>query len=190
MKHGVDFLKINLDWDIDHVRPDLKWTMEGDDVVISLHPDHRLHRRFEPEDRAILRFRRASLLREGAPNEIEWRRGVCRYGKKAIEWGHVYEVMGVDERRLWPKDWAPAKGRPVFSRHFLIYLKHATFECIAEACLVEPVAANALFSKPPRSAPEALRRPAEEPLGLPQQESLAGRFMGKLRKALPARSLT
>jgi LmbE family N-acetylglucosaminyl deacetylase len=186
MKNGLDFLKINLDWDIDHVRPDLSFAMDGEDIVLSVHPDHRKHRRFAPEDRAILRFKRASLMREGAPSEQDWRKGACRYQKKAIDWGHVYEVMGNDERRLWPKDWVPAKGKPVFSRHFLIYMKHATFECIAESCLVEPVAANALFAKPAKEVPEILKSAPSTVLALPKQQSWADKLAMRLRRALPA----
>jgi hypothetical protein len=147
MKIGIDFLRINMDWDIDHDLPDLTYAVFGQDLLITIRLDHWMHRRFAMNDRAIIRFNNASLFRLGAPGALEWRQGKCRYGQQSIEWGHFFEIIGMDDKRFWPKDWQRTKAKTAFNRHFILQTEDATFECIADRWLIEPSEKNALFTR-------------------------------------------
>jgi hypothetical protein len=147
MKLGIDFLKLNLDWDIDQENPDMSFAVKGADILLSFRLDCWRHTRFMPDDRGLIRLKNASHQRHGAPSAADFRKGRCRYHGMGQEWGRFYELIGRDEKLFWPKDWWSTKAQSNFRRHFLFYMPDATFECIADGWMIEPSEKNPLFSR-------------------------------------------
>ncbi len=188
MKIGIDFIKLNTNWDIDHGRPDFQWKIVGPDIKLSFRLDHWKHRRFAMDDRAMLRFRNASFHRHGAPSQRDWQYGKCRYGRRGMEWGNFYEVMGQDEKKFWPKDWWRTKTASTFKRHFLIHLPDATFECIADGWVSEPLEKNALFKRPDGNVPDYVNNPVSDETAEPETPGWRNRMSSLLHKAMHPRS--
>jgi hypothetical protein len=144
---ATDLVKLNLDWDADPDASRVVIEARGVDVVLRFRLEHRTQRRFAPGDCGYLRFRNVTHYRLGAPDQKAWLAKDCRYRSKLERWGDLHEVIGPDERRLWPKDWRRTKAVPRCPRHFLFQLGEGTFECIADSWILEPRPDNALITR-------------------------------------------
>jgi hypothetical protein len=85
----------------------------------------------EQEEAGCLTFGECAMWRLGPANDEGWYAGQCRYSKLAPAWGEFYELIGGDPERTSPTDWRVPKPRGSGDRHFLLYLRDETFECIA-----------------------------------------------------------
>jgi len=109
---------------------------------------------FHDEEQGFVRFVNCSQFRLGATNDEGWYLGQCRFSKIAPEWGEFYAILDEPRSVEGPEDWVLVPENPSITRtHFLFYFRDGTFECVAENCLIEPVANNALV-RAKKSLPE------------------------------------
>ncbi len=128
---GTSFRKLNLDWNAEPNAPDPIVRLDAGALFLRflLNPFH--FAQFSSDDVGVLRFPDCRRYRLGATNDEGWHFGQCRFSKLAPAWGEFYEVTGdlllSHPGILWTS-LSPAKAS---DRHFLFYLRDATFECTA-----------------------------------------------------------
>jgi hypothetical protein len=127
------FIKLNDDWNAEPNAPAPAVACSRNDVVLEFRLNAFQFRRFSKGDRGRLVFRNCWRYRLGGANDEGWYFGRCRFSKIAPAWGEFYEVQGDLKLESSPSDWvmiAPEPDLP--AKHFLFYLRDATFECDAE----------------------------------------------------------
>jgi hypothetical protein len=140
------FTKLNEGWNAEPNAPASGARVDGDDVVLAFDLNPFLYPQFKEEQRAQLRFLRVGRYRLGATNDEGWYMGQCRFSRVAPGWGEFYEVAGDLRLGECPDDWVyVSRGRRTQARHFLFYLRDATFECDAEDYVLD------LGSPPPEA---------------------------------------
>jgi len=138
------FKQLNHEWNAEPNAPAPTIMLAGPDLLLRFFLNPFQFKRFEEEDVGVLRFHDCLRYRLGPPNDEGWYRGQCRYGRSAPAWGEFYELTGEDPYLNQPSDWVTIKQSQDTPRHFLFYLRDATFECISPAWSFDPQPSNAL----------------------------------------------
>lgn len=141
---STTFLQLNIGWNAEPNAPDPVVTVEGADVLLVFYVNPYLFPEFAEEEVGVLRFVRCERYRYGTTNDEGWRLGQCRFSRLAPEWGEFYNVDGPTDLLIAPGDWQLMGPRGEAAQHYLFYLRDGTFECVAEECIIEPTAENAL----------------------------------------------
>ena len=140
----VTFEQINKGWNADPNSPLPNVEVLGSDVRLSFCLNAFVFPEFEHEELGILRFLNCERYRFGATNDEGWYRGQCRFSKLAPTWGEFYLVSGDNEILNAPLDWAVLNHKSNNGKHYLFYFRDETFECVADQCISERSADNAL----------------------------------------------
>jgi hypothetical protein len=125
------FKRLNNGWNAEPNAPAPGVTISGTDVRLRFYLNPFAYDADE-EERGCLTFEHCSMWRLGSTNDEGWYAGQCRYGETAPAWGQFYELVGEDNLRMLPTDWHKLTRPNVKDRHFLLYLRDGTFECLAE----------------------------------------------------------
>lgn len=125
---SLSFQRLNNDWNAEPNAPDPRVRVSDSEVRLSFLLNPFAYEADEDEV-GYLTFEDCFLWRLGSTNDEGWYSGQCRYSRSAPEWGYFYELLGDDELRMAPNDWHSQAGSG--NRHFMFYLRDATFECIA-----------------------------------------------------------
>lgn len=128
---GIQFVKLNANWNADPNAPEANLIDGGDYVELTFLLNSFAFDAVDGE-RATLHFTDCSRWLLGGTNDEGWYLGQCRYSGIAPTWGEFYEIVGDDPLALAaldPDEWEPARGAG--RRHFLFYLRDETFECFA-----------------------------------------------------------
>ena len=130
----TEFRQLNTGWGADPNCPEEKVVTHNDSLVLEFTLNHFVFPDVREGQRAHIEFRRASRYRLGPTNDEGFYTGKCRFSRCAPRWGEFYELVGDARLEECPNDWLPVLGVPTsFVRHFLFYLRDATFECEAES---------------------------------------------------------
>jgi hypothetical protein len=138
------FHRLNECWNAEPYAPSPVIEIEAPDLVLKFFVNAFQFTEFVEGEIGVLRFMRCERYRLGPTNDDGWYNGLCRFSKLAPEWGEFYIVQSDAELLDAPQDWQdviPTRGS---GRHFLFYFRDNTFECVAEKCIIEPDANNAL----------------------------------------------
>ncbi len=139
------FTTLNHGWNAEPNAPDEEVTVVGSDVRLRFFMNPFRYPEYAEGDVGILVFSGCSQWRHGRTNDEGWYMGQCRFSGIAPAWGDFFELAGdllLDSPKA-PKDWqiiGPPAGR---TKHFLFYLRDATFECDAESWTLDLVRAPA-----------------------------------------------
>lgn len=129
---GIDFEKLNHDWNADPNVPEARTFIEGDALVLRFRLNAHLYERFAEDSEAQLRFRQCERYHLAGTNDEGWYRGQCRFGRSAPAWGEFYRLYGDSGQLLATDQWIVlSPQRNPTARHFLFYLRDRTFECVA-----------------------------------------------------------
>ena len=141
----AEFLHLNIGWNAEPNAPEPHVEVQGDDVILRFYVNPFRFKEFKEDELGFLRFVNCERYRVGSTNDEGWYLGQCRFSQIAPEWGEFYEVSGDPEALEGPTDWCllniTSKGE---RHHFLLYFRDDTFECVAERCVIESRADNAL----------------------------------------------
>jgi hypothetical protein len=153
------FHKLNEGWNAEPYDPNPVIEIEGRDLLLKFLVNAFQFTEFAEGETGVLRFVGCARYRLGPTDDEGWYGGQCRFSKLAPEWGEFYIVQGDAALLNAPQDWRVLEARDG-GRHFLFYFRENTFECVAEQCLIEPSADNALIrtgKKLPVISPEDLK---------------------------------
>jgi hypothetical protein len=140
-----EFLHLNVGWNAEPNAPEPSVLVQGLDIILGFYVNPFLFKEFKEDELGFLRFVNCARYRLGPTNDEGWYRGHCRFSQIAPEWGEFYEVSGDSEALNGPTDWQVLNTeRSGEAHHFLFYFRDNTFECVAERCVIEPRADNAL----------------------------------------------
>ena len=125
------YTRLNVGWNAEPNAPEAKVSVDGDAVRLTFALNAFEFPVFTDGQRAMLTFSRCTRYRLGAPNDEGWYRGQHGFRNAPPPWGEFYELGAV--ARIDPGDWraGPAGPGGGGTRHFLFYLRDATFECVA-----------------------------------------------------------
>lgn len=133
---ATTFIHLNPDWNAEPNAPDPRVYVAGDKLILEFGVNPWAYKGFQEEQRATLTFAGCRRYRLGGTNDKGWYRGQCRFSKVAPEWGEFYELIGDLKLQECPDGWLEVSlGRG--ERHFLFYLRDATFECDADGFAFE-----------------------------------------------------
>ena len=138
------FHQLNEGWNAEPYVPSPAIEIQAQDLVLKFYVNAFQFPQFEEGEFGALRFVRCARYRLGPTNDDGWYSGICRYSKLAPEWGEFFIVQGDKELLDAPQDWQVVTPTSASGRHFLFYFRDNTFECVAEHCMIEPGADNAL----------------------------------------------
>jgi|GEM_PF-1017497 len=138
------FHQLNEGWNAEPYTPNPVIEIQGQDLVLKFLVNAFQFAEFEEGEIGVLRFVRCERYRLGPTNDDGWYSGQCRFSKLAPEWGEFYMVQGDAALLEAPQDWQIISPSTGGGRHFLFYFRDNTFECVAEQCIIEPSADNAL----------------------------------------------
>jgi hypothetical protein len=143
-----DFVPLNLGWNAEPNAPDPHVEVAGEDILLRFFVNPFQFEEFAEDEIGFLRFVNCARYRLGPTNDEGWYRGQCRFSKIAPKWGEFYEILGNDITTNGPTDWRAVSMQNTGQlHHFLFYFRDNTFECVAERCLIEARADNALQTK-------------------------------------------
>ena len=125
---AIAFHQLNVGWNAEPNVPSARVELSGSTLVLEFTVNAMVYPSFAEDERVRLVFDGCSLFRLGPTNDEGWHLGQCRFTRLAPEWGEFYEVTG-DTRDEEARGWQRAPGAG--PRHFLFYLRDATFECKA-----------------------------------------------------------
>ena len=146
---SVTFIQLNHGWDAEPNAPFPEVIVQGSDVLLAFFVNAFQFEGFAPDERGALRFVNAERYRLGPTNDEGWYRGECRFSQLAPAWGEFYLVSGDASVLDAPDDWRALGARSGAGQHFLFYFRDNTFECVAQDCVIEASAANALHRQFP-----------------------------------------
>lgn len=124
------FLPLDQGWRAEPNAPSPRVRVIGSVLTLSFLLDRSASRAEEGEVGSIL-FAGCSRWRWDDTNEEDWLAGSGRYRASAPEWGRFYELVGDDPDRDRVA-WHPLPLDSAGDRHFLLYLRDETFECLAD----------------------------------------------------------
>src|SRR3989442_1380600 len=139
-----EFPHLNIGWNAEPNAPEPHVEVHGFDIILRFYVNPFRFKEFEEDEIGFLRFVNVAPYRLGPTNDEGWYRAQCRFSQIAPKWGEFYEVSSDSETLKGPTDWRVLNTRTVEAHHFLFYFRDNTFECVAERCLFEPRADNAL----------------------------------------------
>ena len=139
------FHKLNEGWNAEPYTPNPVIEIQDRDLVLRFLVNAFQFTEFEEGEIGALRFMRCARYRLGPADDDGWYGGQCRFSKLAPEWGEFYMVQGDAALLDAPQDWQTIVPPGGSGLHFLFYFRENTFECVAEQCLIEPSADNALM---------------------------------------------
>ena len=139
------FQQLTEGWNAEPNAPDPQIEIDGADLLLKFTVDAIQFPEFEQDEIAVLRFANCARYRLGPVNDEGWYRGRCRFSDLAPAWGEFYSIKADLALLNAPQDWQPLAVENVPRQHFLFYFRENTFECVAEQCLIEPCAENALI---------------------------------------------
>lgn len=147
MRTGLVFTKLNDGWNAEPNGPEPQVEIDGRDLLLMFGLNPFMFPRFRVGDTGILRFRECTAYRLGETNSDGWFLGQCRYSRLAPEWGEFFELSGDDPARDAPLDRVRLFRDPAATRHYLVYFRDDTFECLAKSWELEKDPANDLISR-------------------------------------------
>lgn len=139
------FQQLTDGWNAEPNAPNPTLKIDGADLLLKFFVDAIQFPEFEQDEIAVLRFVNCARYRLGPTNDEGWYRGRCRFSHLAPAWGEFYSLKADHALLNAPQDWQPLGVDHVNNQHFLFYFRDNTFECVAEQCLIEPCAENALI---------------------------------------------
>jgi len=139
------FHQLNDGWNAEPYTPKPLIEIQGQDLLLQFLVNAFQFTEFTEGEHGVLRFPECKRYRLGPPNDDDWYEGHCRFSKLAPDWGEFYVVQGDAALLDAPQDWRVVMPTQQGGRHFLFYLRDNTFECVAENCIIEPRADNALY---------------------------------------------
>lgn len=139
------FHQLNDGWNAEPYAPQPLIELQGQDLLLQFLVNAFQFTEFAEGERGMLRFLECRRYRLGPPNDDDWYDGRCRFSKLAPEWGEFYVLQGDATLLDAPQDWQSIAPTRQGGRHFLFYLRDNTFECVADHCIIEPNADNALY---------------------------------------------
>jgi len=146
---SATFVQLNQGWNAEPNAPCPDVIVQGRDVLLTFFVNAFQFEHFAPDERGVLRFVNAERYRLGPTNDEGWYRGECRFSQLAPAWGEFYLVSGDASVLDAPDDWRVLGPRSGAGRHFLFYFRDSTFECVAQECVIEASADNALHRQFP-----------------------------------------
>lgn len=132
----MNFIQLNDGWNAEPNAPHSRVIVRDSGLTLEFDVNAFIYEGFKEGERARLVFGDCSRFRFGPTNDEGWYLGQCRFSKLAPDWGEFYEVVD-DTLDDLMNDWRPLTGDG--SRHFLFYLRDATFECKATSWHFERV---------------------------------------------------
>jgi hypothetical protein len=143
---SLSLIQLNPSWNADPDVPDSCARIDDCDVVLRFNLNAFEFPEFMVGENGVLPFVNSWRFRLGGANDEGWSLGQCRFSALAPEWGEFYAVVGDSESTKGPEDWVVMQTTSERSgTHFLFYFRDNTFECVAEACVIEPTQENSLF---------------------------------------------
>jgi len=139
------FYQLNHGWNAEPNAPHPAIEVQGEDILLNFLVNPFQFPDFLEDEIGVLRFVRLERYRLGPPNDEGWHMGECRFSKLAPKWGEFYLIQGDAALLEAPRDWQSIKPPSGHGKHFLFYFRDGTFECIAEQCIIEPIADNSLL---------------------------------------------
>ena len=127
------FTLLNHGWNAEPNAPYPVIGVDGADLLLAFYLNAFIFPQFQEGDAGLLRFKNVTRYRLGATNDEGWYRGQCRYSGVAPKWGEFYEISDHTPLANEPRDWVVVHQSGANDRHFLFYLRDATFECNAES---------------------------------------------------------
>lgn len=130
---NIKFIKLNTNWDIAPNAPMEEITVKQNDVELEFLTNYNLKLNFKSADEYILlTFKDCLQYRYGEPNDEGFNiYGESRFVQYGVEWGHFYLVENSNWKNYFPEAIPVSLQNEQGLKHFLIYFRDATFECIA-----------------------------------------------------------
>lgn len=128
------FEQISKEWNADPNAPAVEISVEGNDVVVEFFLNAFLFETCNEGDKAILTFRDCLQYRYGSPNEEGFYiHNKSRYKPFGVKWGEFYIIHDSDWKNDFPNP-VEVSQQPIDElKHYLLYFKDGTFECIAQS---------------------------------------------------------
>ncbi len=127
----IDYVQITIDWNADPVSPDVKLSVDGSDLLLTIFLNYYAFDNFKEGDKVKIIFQNCSEYSFNTCNDEGYYYSQYRTNPNELPWGEFYEIKS-GLNRNFPKPITKLTSDSTSNRHFIFFFKDETFECLAE----------------------------------------------------------
>jgi hypothetical protein len=130
----MKYLKLNKNWAVHPEAPEPDINVSNNELELSFTLQAANYQHIAEGEKGILKFTEVYTYRFGKPDKEEYLQARYRFTPSQLPWGEYYELIGSNWDKNFPDDKIvlnePSNKKSL--RHFILFFRGATFECIAE----------------------------------------------------------
>lgn len=126
----IEYIKLNTDWNADPVSPEIKLSMDGENLTLDIYLNHYSFENFKLGDKVKILFKNCAVYSLNTCNDEGYYYGQYRVNPNELPWGEFYEIKSGLNKNM-PNPIVKIHNNNDSKKHYIFFFKDETFECLA-----------------------------------------------------------